>query len=57
MKPVFPLCPLAIANEPMELNTRILTTILNVPLSYCTRYKQAGRGFDFRWGHWDFSLT
>jgi hypothetical protein len=20
------------------------------------RYKQEGRGFAFRWGHWDFSL-
>jgi len=21
------------------------------------RYKQAGRGFDFRWCHWNFSVT
>jgi hypothetical protein len=21
------------------------------------RYKLEGRGFDFRWGHWDLSLT
>jgi hypothetical protein len=21
------------------------------------RYKPKGRGFDSRWGHWDFSLT
>jgi hypothetical protein len=21
------------------------------------RYKPKGRGFDFRWGHWNFSLT
>jgi len=21
------------------------------------RYKPEGRGFDSRWGHWDFSLT
>jgi hypothetical protein len=21
------------------------------------RYKPEGRGFDFRWGHWNFSLT
>jgi hypothetical protein len=21
------------------------------------RYKPEGRGFDFRWDHWDFSLT
>ena len=24
---------------------------------YAVRYKPEGRGFDFRWGHWDFSFT
>jgi len=28
-----------------------------VQLVVALRYKPEGRGFDFRWGHWDSSLT
>jgi hypothetical protein len=28
-----------------------------VQLAEALRYKPEGRRFDFRWGHWDFSLT
>ena len=38
-------------------NPRLASVILAdyVPTSLC--YKPQGRGFDFRWSHWDFSLT
>jgi hypothetical protein len=32
----------------------------NLPLAQLVealRYKPEGRGFDSRWGHWDFSLA
>jgi hypothetical protein len=32
-------------------------TLLVAQLVEALRYKPEGRGFDFRWFHWDFSLT
>jgi hypothetical protein len=33
------------------------STLLVAQLVEALRYKPEGRGFDFRWGHSDFSLT
>jgi len=37
----------------------IETQIINYSLRslYTLRYKSEGCGFDFRWSHWNFSLT
>jgi hypothetical protein len=31
--------------------------VVHAPLVEVLRYKPEGHGFDFRWGHWEFSLT
>jgi len=36
----------------VHISTKLGTTVVEA-----LRYKPEGRGFDFRWCHWDFSLT
>ena len=53
--PLVPICAfMACAGLSLDFYTLLFVVALLVE---ALRYKPEGRGFDFRWCHWNFSLT
>jgi hypothetical protein len=49
--------PFLTATNLVNPHTLFGSTLLVAQLVEALRYKPEGRGFDFRWCHWNFSLT